>query len=306
MRINDDTLLAYVDGQLSAQESAALERAIGVDDALAALLEEMLQTPELAEKTFEAARSENVSPELADRIWSDSLDVSEPVIPTLDTPSSNIAYLAAQQALPLETTSCTNQQPVNAEPMFPKRPWLGLKRGLLSLTLLTTGLALGVLYQQPIQHAMQHYMEYQGLAVSVPLIDRPLVTGFVTPDQALYKALQSTPAYEFYYAGGSGEFVVPVLSFQALDGRYCREFEVNSGTAVSLGVACRMGTHWELQVLLAAGERAVGQMAYQAAAGYSHNALNAVLDGLWNGSALNATQESEAIAAQWFVSSRPL
>ncbi len=300
MKINDEKLLAYVDGQLSTRESQALEHAMGIDEALSAELESMLNGLEAIEKNAATTRTQVASrPVLVENTGLDLVVVTDesqpkPVIPTLDLPVSNAACTTPSPSADIAASPLAD-----IEPAPTKGLWTALRGGVLSLTLMLTALGVGVFYAQPIQGFVQTYLVLPHTSPQIAATELPLLTTHVSADQPLYQALQSASANELFYLGGDGELVMPVLSFQAADGRYCRQFELNSGLAVSLGVACQQGDFWEIKVLLAAGERMAGQTAYQVAAGYSHNALNAVLDGLWSGAALTAEQEYQLIMLNW-------
>jgi len=69
--------------------------------------------------------------------------------------------------------------------------------------------------------------------------------------------------------------ILKELSFKAVDDRYCREFEINADSSISKGVACRIAGQWQVEVLLAAGQRSEGALEYQPASGYSEGALSA-------------------------------
>ena len=124
--------------------------------------------------------------------------------------------------------------------------------------------------------------------------------GFVVAGNPLHEALEKTPSHKLYHVdAGAGDIIVPIMSFKATDNRYCREFEINADSFTSMGVACRVDEQWQVEVLLAAERRPEGELAYRPATGYSEDALNAVLDKLWNGEAYDHEQESNLIANNW-------
>lgn len=102
---------------------------------------------------------------------------------------------------------------------------------------------------------------------------------------------QSTPI-------GDGE-VVPVLSFAAHDGRFCREYRVESVDSDSArGIACRDDRRWatEAEVRTASTPDATGIVA---ASGEASVAIDAAYVRLRGGDPLSAEQERAAIVGGW-------
>lgn len=59
-------------------------------------------------------------------------------------------------------------------------------------------------------------------------------------------ALETTPSGQLASLDDDAS-LTPLLSFQAGDGRYCREFSFSSGTAERSGIACRGGDGWQVE-----------------------------------------------------------
>jgi len=123
--------------------------------------------------------------------------------------------------------------------------------------------------------------------------------GVIVAQNPLYTALEQTPS-QHHFEAGNGDIILPVMSFQANDGRYCREFQINADSKVSVGVACKQDGYWSTEILLAAGTRPHNTLSYQPAAGYSQPALDAVLGNLWNGIAFDQHEEQVLIQQAWF------
>lgn len=120
----------------------------------------------------------------------------------------------------------------------------------------------------------------------------------IDPASPLSRLLTETPSAQAVTFADANGFK-PVLSFVAADGRLCREFELTSPDAASVGVACREPQAWRLEALLAAGAApAVGQ-GYAQASGYNAAALDAVVADLGAGEPLAADAERRAIAEGW-------
>jgi hypothetical protein len=68
MPIDDELLVAYADGELDAEQSARVERAVNEDPVLQARLLALTRAAELTRELFEAKSREPVPPELVERI----------------------------------------------------------------------------------------------------------------------------------------------------------------------------------------------------------------------------------------------
>jgi hypothetical protein len=124
--------------------------------------------------------------------------------------------------------------------------------------------------------------------------------GIIAPNNPLFAALESTPSATTYDTNSAGDSVRPILSFAANDGRFCREFEVRSGEATSVGLACRGDGEWRLEVLLPAGGEGFGASGgYAPASGYNEKALAAVVDSLMQSEPLDAEAERALIERRW-------
>lgn len=120
----------------------------------------------------------------------------------------------------------------------------------------------------------------------------------IDPGNPLFDLLESTPSGQTVAASAAGMFT-PVLSFQAKDGRFCREFETGAKEAMAVGVACRKNGGWKLEILLAAADRAPNGAGYAQASGYNAQALEAAMQGLGAADPLSAVAEAKLIAKGW-------
>ncbi|MEQ1688224.1 MAG: hypothetical protein ABL874_06600 [Sphingopyxis sp.] len=91
--------------------------------------------------------------------------------------------------------------------------------------------------------------------------------------------------------------VVPVLSFAANDGRFCREYRVE-GAASMRGITCRDDRRWttEAEVSIASAPDATGIVA---ASGEASAVIDTAYVRLRGGDPLNAAQERAAIIDEW-------
>lgn len=120
----------------------------------------------------------------------------------------------------------------------------------------------------------------------------------IEPGNPLFRLLSETPSAQSVALAG-GDAFKPVLSFAAADGRFCREFELASEEAVSVGVACRGEQEWRVEILLAADDNPTGADGYVQASGFSAAALDVVVAELGAGEPLGPEDEAAAISAGW-------
>ena len=127
----------------------------------------------------------------------------------------------------------------------------------------------------------------------------------IDPDNPLHHLLESTPSAELIE--GEGAALRAVLTFQAKDGRFCREFEVFSDSESSTGIACREHGHWNTEVLLSAAaippngppDGPLNGNYYTPAGGFDVPAVAEVVERLIKGEPLNVQQEAHLLAAGW-------
>ncbi len=89
--------------------------------------------------------------------------------------------------------------------------------------------------------------------------------------------------------------LVQRFSFRDRDNRYCRQYQLSTTTTGTENVACRTEQGWTLVASLAVPVTTTGD--YQAAS--SSAELNAVLDSLMQGAALDLATEGELIERGW-------
>lgn len=88
------------------------------------------------------------------------------------------------------------------------------------------------------------------------------------------------------------------LSFQASDGRACREFETGGGVGSAAGVACRQGGVWRLEEWMAGGGGAASG-SYRTAGGPQDPTIALALNRLGVTRILDREEEARAIAVGW-------
>jgi surface antigen len=123
------------------------------------------------------------------------------------------------------------------------------------------------------------------------------------PDRVLQAALDTQPSgsatvWQDRHGVVLGE-IEPLLTFRAVDGRYCREHQVVAGTgAAALSVSCRQdGGRWQGVVTVAAAAQPDG--VFIPASRASGEALDAAVGDLMAGIPFSAAEEARLIANRW-------
>jgi anti-sigma factor RsiW len=116
----------------------------------------------------------------------------------------------------------------------------------------------------------------------------------VVPANPLHRVLSREASATLIKLSAS-DLARPVLTFVDKDGRLCREFEIASKQAVSVGVACQAGANWRVEVLLPASDRTMDEAGYQQASGFDTVALDAVMSRLGASEPMDAEKERAAL-----------
>lgn len=268
MTFDDDTLIAYLDGQLPETGYGPLEQALKDDAALRTRLQALAESSELARRAFDPVLLEPVPPQLIAAIWQAPDPRARAASPKSNSPRV--------QGMTGWTT--------------PLRPWLGWGTGrrawsaLASVVVLGLGAVIGWQWLAPSDDT--HWALRQGETVA---------------NQSLALALDVSPSGRVLRtAGGSVELLA---SFEQAGGGHCREFNRNSpdGRRDELGIACRTAEGaWQLD-FLAAEQRPAdrGAGGYQTASDRQHGAADAFLSARVQGPALDEAEEKALIERGW-------
>lgn len=133
------------------------------------------------------------------------------------------------------------------------------------------------------------------LALAVALLQLPGLAPRTLPELADYAQQLDT-----HPSGSSAPVGAATLqtrfSFVDRNGRYCRQYQLSTADAASENVACRDGGRWSLVASLAVAAPAEADSYQPAAASLE---LEALLDTMMAGAALDLASESELIDANW-------
>lgn len=261
MKLSDEKLMAFVDGELSAEEAKKIKREVEANAEYQAKVDQFKQTKELLDNAYEQILQEPIPHELLNMLSTSGSGETDNEVDKIINLDERRSAKSSTFAKPLQQVAIA-----------------------ASVALMIGGVAGYQLGNESTEFA--HLLTQAD-------------AGFVVAGNPLHKALESVPSNTVFTAAAAGDIIKPIMSFKSLDNRFCREFEINADSSISVGVACRSNDKWQVEVLLAAGQRAAGNINYQPASGYSEVALNAVLDNLWNGNSFDMEQERNLIANGW-------
>lgn len=260
MRMSDETLMAYADGELDQSTRLQVELAMQADPGVAVRVRQHMA---LRRNVFNA--------------FSNSLDAPVParLRDMVGKGAGGPAAGAAQprpKVIQLDSVRAARSKPVAPPP--PRRRWSWPEWGALAASLVL-GAGVGMLA------ITSFHSETQFAAVN----GNGLLRAHGKLDTALSAQLASAPPPR----GG----VRIGVSFVGRDGQYCRSFEL--GTAA--GLACRAGAGWNIPVMVE-GQGGVSGVYRQAGSGLPAAVLEAI-DARAVGPALDATAEQAAAARGW-------
>ncbi len=281
MKIDDDTLVAYLDAQLEDDAAyEAVEDALAESPALRARLQALAETGELARQAFDAKLEEAVPPRLIAAIMNAPLPGAEANRATQDP-----AYPATAPAPP-------SVRPTSAGPETPSlgarlAAWLGQGFGAAAFASIVT-LALGAL----IGHFLLPPAE-----LAAPLARQ----GDPIRNPAVAVALQAAPSG---VAVDVADARVEIMaSFAGRDGQLCREYSLSGAkTGHEIGIACRGGatdSGWQLAFVASEPASTAAQGGYATASERLHEAVDAFLGEHVDGEPFDAERERALIERGW-------
>jgi len=126
------------------------------------------------------------------------------------------------------------------------------------------------------------------------------LSGTVTTSSPLYEVLETKPsATQTHF--GKGTNIKPTLTFETLDGKYCREFQVQSQISAQRGLACRSEVHWQIVTLNQT--EISGSGGYQTASGskdeIADEFVDQLIDQMISGDPLGLESEGKLLKQGW-------
>ena len=272
MPINDEVLLAYLDGQLESDAAyAEVEQALAADDILRQRLQQLVDSGALARAAFDSKLQEPVPAHLIEAVWNapwpgqaQAQNARTPAAPG-GWRSRLARWWAALGTLPAG--------------------WLA-GAAIASLAWVSSGLLFFGAPQPGPDHA----------AAGVPWAP----TGSPLRDELLLAALEGIPSAQPVTVRGRSVEVIG--SFQRQDGSFCRELQEQRPDGAqmqsSLGLVCR-NPAGEWLLAMQHTESRPGSNAYQTASDAAHQAIDDFLASQPAMAALPAEQELRKIRERW-------
>lgn len=259
MKIDDETLSAYIDGELAPEERRAVETALA-------------DSPELARRLDSLKAADQQVEALLGEI--DRQPMPDTVTQTLQS-ATREAVVEPEEGNVVAFRSGRNRS------MAVARRGMALAASLALLIGFGAGLMTGSLSQDRLRTALF------GQA-----------TGEIGPAHPLYGILQTAASGERQALDG-GNAASVLLSFRSRDNAFCRELAVYAQTQASRGVYCRSdeeeGT-WRIYALASTEPSTPG---YAAAAGEAPAVIEQSIDRLIAGQPLGPEAEARAIENGW-------
>ncbi|MEZ5894080.1 MAG: zf-HC2 domain-containing protein [Parvularculaceae bacterium] len=165
---------------------------------------------------------------------------------------------------------------------FPSRQWLRSPRQWATPLAASIALAIGVGTGMQIANA--------------PDETRYALAGSVDPASSLFRALETTPSGDSVKLAADMS-MTPLLTFQAADGGYCREFSISSRAQNQRAVACRGDKQWIVVIAIADESATTG--GYATASSGLNAQFDTFVDAAMSGDALAAEIENDLIARRW-------
>lgn len=262
MTFSDETLMAFVDGELDAATSAVLDTAIAKDPELAARVER--------QRTLRLAVYAAFEPVLQEPMPARLLDTTR-----------------GAAATPIESRGMNAATVRRGRAAWPLRGWTRFEWGAIAASI-----ALGVFVGAAFLDGSWGETPVSGVAADL-VADHGQLLARGTLARALSEQLTSAQASDAPVRIG--------LTFVSTAGEYCRTFalERTADVASLAGLACKRGGEWRVQVIAQGNPRAGSAGDYRAAAaGLPTAVLYAVKDEI-QGDALDAEGESAAQQRGW-------
>ncbi|WP_184080810.1 hypothetical protein [Sphingobium subterraneum] len=117
-------------------------------------------------------------------------------------------------------------------------------------------------------------------------------------DRQFADAMETLPSRSVAQLSG-GRKIMPVLSFQAGDGRYCREYVRSGGADAGSGIACRTEGGWNVEAQVKGPVKIADGGRIETAAGADPTVLESAYSRLQASDPLNSAIEKRLITNGW-------
>lgn len=266
MDVEDKTLMAYLDGELSEAEMREVGEHLKSSPELVKKLEEMRAADHWLTESFEQA-DVTVRPDT----MALTLQLAEKLGQSAPESSAKVISLADQK---------------NARVRFSGQPFL--QQAIAASFFLFLAFGAGFKFQESNQQQAVTQRDYH-------------IAGLVAQGSPLYSTLEATPSLTTRHYGQGNELsAVPLTTFRATDGAFCREFITSSPKASSRGIACRGENAWIIKATVAVTAQASALSAdFVPASQESNPIIDGMVMGMISGDMLGSEQEARLIGANW-------
>ena len=262
MKITEQVLAAYVDGELDISDKKTVEEQIAKDSQIRMQVENLKNIDKLINAAFPIIE-----------------DIPEKLVQTLTKGSTNENNTTAKS---------------NVTPLFGrhKKPRLGTQSSSIpyavaaSITLVV-GIMFGYLANTPDDKNV---------------LDSILVSEINTHSRLYEVLENSPSSTPLKIVGENNQEVIiePLLSFKSVDGGYCREFDIHNDKKTLAGIACReQDATWRLEIIVASDTQPNNYDIYQLSSGQDKEALDYVANNLMSNDPLSKAEEKILINNNW-------
>ncbi len=125
------------------------------------------------------------------------------------------------------------------------------------------------------------------------------MSGVIETENPLFDVLEQTPSSQRVSISKGEVSVLPILSFKSVDGQLCREFHAQSSESALRGLACKQRAGWE--ILMLNKTDVMKESGYRTASGAGDGFMDALIDDIIVGDALDSDAEANAITKNWYA-----
>lgn len=268
VKINDEILSAYIDGELTEENRIAVERASKKSSEVLKRIEEIRNIDDLFAKTYRAI---------------DTTPVPENVLSTLQAFPQQRPNEGVEK---VKTTPPTND---NRQTAKPKSFWyIGLAASILLVMVLGFGRTL------PISATNEEQAN--------EFIFAQQTAGVIGPENVLFNILENEHSGSSVIINQSSEAIVwPIMTFRNSENNYCRQFNITTSTVGTQNIACREGNNiWAVKVSVEDSNPSLSlDGLYQTATANSDPIIDAKVRQMIKGDAFGIETEAVLIEQKW-------
>ncbi len=264
--VTDEMLSAFLDRELPDADMAMIKEALLTDKVLEARLSRLRRANDAVRETYEDISRDPVPQNLIDLVRDHVSDDTE------------------TQAKPGNARTARNDDKVVA---FPGPQFTGTDKfwpsAIAASIALIVGISIGTL--QPFSEPGTNSHGVQ-------------IAGELPKHNAISVALETAPSSELVSLSGGGE-IEPILTFQSVDGEYCREAALHKEAESVVFVACRGTDSWAIELAVKTPPMHSGQNTFRPASAEAQSTIDVFLNKRMAGDAFGAQQEAVLIDKNW-------